>query len=168
VGGNAFEVSKDEPTPGTLLLVEGKSVNRVNDYRNSGELGREATDETCFGVVGVNYLIRLCHEMSRQVENRLEIFQRVKGLHQAGESPDFHPMTLNKVDKRSSGRTGKNRFISVSLHALHSQEGINPRSTDDGQRVYVQDSDHRLVALTPFPGGDPGDWTTSQWQNILA
>jgi hypothetical protein len=40
---------------------------------------------------------------------------------------------------------------------LHGEEGIDPRSTDDGQRVYVEDPDHRLVALTPFPGRDPGD-----------
>jgi len=126
VGGHAFEVSKDEPPPGTLLLVEGKAVDRVHDHRNSGELGGQATDETCFGVVSVNDLIGLFHEVSRQLEYRLEILQRVKGLHQAGESPHFHPMTLNQVDERSSGRAGKDRFIAVSLHASHSQEGIDP------------------------------------------
>jgi len=126
VGGHAFEVSKDEPPPGTLLLVEGKAVDRVHDHRNSGELGGQATDETCFGVVSVNDLIGLFHEVSRQLEYRLEILQRVKGLHQAGESSHFHPMTLNQVDERSSGRAGKDRFIAVSLHASHSQEGIDP------------------------------------------
>lgn len=81
----------------------------------------------------------------------------MEGLHQAREGLDFHSVALNQVNECSSWRTGKDRFIAVSLHALHGEEGINPRSTDDGQRVYVEDPDHGLVALTPFPGRDPGD-----------
>lgn len=139
--------------------MEGKAVNRVHDHRNSGKLCGQAADETCFRIVGVYYMIRLGHEVSRQVYYRLEILQRVERLHQAGKGLDFHPVALNKVDQCSSGRAGQDRFISVSLHASHSQKGINPRTAYDGQRVYVEDPDHRLVALTSFPGRDPGDRT---------
>jgi len=157
VRSQAFQVSEKELTPGRLLLVEGKAVNRVHDDRDSRELGGEAANETCFGVVGVYDMIRFSREVSTEVEDCPNILQRVQGLHQAGEGLDLHSVALNQVDQCSSGRAGKHRFKSVSLHALHSQEGINPRTTDDGQRVYVEDPDHRLVALTPFPGRDPGD-----------
>jgi len=137
--------------------VEGKAVNRVHDDRHSGELSGKATNKPCFGVVGVNHMVRSSDEMGGKVEDRQKILQRVEGLHQVGEGFYFYSVPLNQVNECSSGRAGKDRFIAVSLHALHGEEGIDPRSTDDGQRVYVEDPDHRLVALTPFPGRDPGD-----------
>ena len=137
--------------------MEGKAVNCMDDDRHPGELCGKAANESCFGVVGVDDMIRFSHEVTGQVKDRQEILQRVEGLYQVGEGFDLHSMPLNQVDERSSGRAGKDRFIAVSLHALHGEKGINPRSTDDGHRVYVEDPDHRLVALTPFPGRDPGD-----------
>jgi len=137
--------------------VEGKAVNRVNNHRDSGKLCGEAADESCLGVVGVDDLLGFCQEVTREVEDCLEILRRVERLYQTGEGLDFHSVALNQVDQRSPGRAGQDRFIAVSLHASHGQKGINPRTTDDGQRVYVEDPDHRLVALTSFPGRDPGD-----------
>lgn len=137
--------------------MEGKAMNRVHDHRDSCKLGGKAADEPCFGVVSVDDVIGFFCEVTCQVEDGFEIHQGVEGLYQTGEGLHFHSVTLNQVDQCSSGRAGKYRFIAVSLHASHSQEGINPRTTDDGQRVYVEDPEHRLVALPPFPGRDPGD-----------
>ncbi len=137
--------------------MEGKAMNRVDDHRDSGKLCREAPNETCFGVVSVDDVIGFPLEVTCEVEDCFEIHHGVEGLYQAGEGLHFHSVALNQVDQRSTGRAGQDRFIAVSLHASHGQKGINPRTTDDGQRVYVEDPDHRLVALTSFPGRDPGD-----------
>jgi hypothetical protein len=137
--------------------MKGKAVNRVHDRRNPGKLCGESADETRFGIVGVYDLIRSCSEVTRQIEDRLEILQGVERLYQTGEGFNLHPVALDQIDQRSSRRASKDRFIAVSLHASHGQEGVNPRTTDDGKRVYVEDPDHRLVALTSFPDRDPED-----------
>jgi len=87
--------------------VEGKAVNCMDDDRHPGELCGKAANESCFGVVGVDDMIRFSHEVTGQVKDCQEILQRVEGLYQVGEGFDLHSMPLNQVDERSSGRAGK-------------------------------------------------------------
>ena len=84
--------------------MEGKAVNRVDDHRNPGKLCGEAADETRFGIVGVYDLVRICPEVTCQIEDRLEILQRVERLYQTGEDLDLHPVALDQIDQRSPRR----------------------------------------------------------------
>jgi len=143
--------------PGGFLLVESKTMNRMDNDRHPGEFCGEAADEPCFGIVRVNHVARTSEEVAGEVQDRQSILQGVEGLHQAGHGFHFHAMALNQLNEGSAGRTRKNRFVTAPSHALHGQECVDSRPTDDGQRVYVEDFDHRPVALPPFPESDLGD-----------
>ena len=135
--------------------MEGKAMNGVHDHGDPCKLCGEPADEPCFGVVSMDDVVGFSFEVTRQVEDCFEIHQGVEGLYQAAEGLHFHSVTLNQLDQCSSRRASKHRFIAVSLHASHRQEGIDARTTDDGKRVYVKDPEHRLVTLSPFQAKTP-------------
>ena len=148
--------------------MEGKAMNRVDDHRDSGKLCREAPDEPCFGVVSVDDVIGFPLEVTCEVEDRFEIHHGVEGLYQTGEALHFHSVALNQFDQCSSGGAGEYRFKAISLHASHRQEGVDPRTADDGECVYVEDPEHRLAALPPFQAETPETEPLSRWDDILS
>jgi hypothetical protein len=57
MGTHPLQVSEEDLSPNRLLIMEGKAVNRMDDHGDTRKFSGQATQESAFGIMGMNDMI---------------------------------------------------------------------------------------------------------------
>jgi hypothetical protein len=117
--------------------MKGKTMNGMDDNRNTRQFGSQPAQESGLGVVGVDNVVKIAPEESGQIQEGQSVLKGMQGLNHVLEWSYLHMVFLYKWDQSSPRRTCQFHLIEVPVHPLHAQKSIDAGSAYYGQGVYV-------------------------------
>ncbi len=115
----AFQIAKKGLSPDRFLVMECKTVDSVNNDGNASEFCCQTTQETCFGVMGVDDVITVIFQKEYEIHKGQHIPYRVEWLHQIVKCPHTHIVLLNQIYQPPPGCTGQFCLIDPAVHPPH-------------------------------------------------